>query len=68
MSDHVYQSAEITGSSSESITEAIANAVKRASASMPNLNWFEVQNVRGVIDGDRVGYYQVTVKIGYRLD
>ena len=68
MSDHVYKTVEITGSSSEGITQAISNAVSKASQSLRHIGWFEVHNVRGVVDNDRVAHYQVTLKIGFRLE
>ena len=68
MSDHVYKSVEITGSSPEGVTEAIDRAVAKASETLRNLDWFEVVNVRGHIDEGRVAHYQVTLKIGFRLD
>jgi flavin-binding protein dodecin len=68
MTDHVYKSVEITGSSSEGITQAISNAVTKASQSLRHIGWFEVQGVRGVVDKDRVAHYQVTLKIGFRLE
>jgi flavin-binding protein dodecin len=68
MSNHVYKSVEITGSSSEGITEAISNAINKASQSLRHIGWFEVENVRGVVDNDRVAHYQVTLKIGFRLE
>jgi dodecin len=68
MSDHVYKSVEITGSSPEGVTEAIDRAVAKASETLRNLDWFEVVNVRGHIHDGRVGHYQVTLKIGFRLE
>ena len=68
MSDHVYKSVEITGSSPEGVTEAIDRAVAKASETLRNLDWFEVVNVRGHIADGRVAHYQVTLKIGFRLD
>ena len=68
MSDHVYKSVEITGSSPDGVTEAIDRAVAKASETLRNLDWFEVVNVRGHIDDGRVGHYQVTLKIGFRLE
>jgi dodecin len=68
MTDHIYKSVEITGSSSEGITEAISNAISKASQSLRHIGWFEVQDVRGMVDNDRVGNYQVTLKIGFRLE
>ena len=68
MSDHVYKSVEITGSSPEGVTQAIDRAVAKASETLRNLDWFEVTAVRGQIDEGRVAHYQVTLKIGFRLE
>jgi flavin-binding protein dodecin len=68
MSDHVYKSVEITGSSPQGVTEAIDRAVAKASETLRNLDWFEVVNVRGHIEDGRVSHYQVTLKIGFRLE
>jgi flavin-binding protein dodecin len=69
MTDHVYKSVEITGSSTTGVTEAIATAVAKASQSVRQLEWFEVVAVRGHIGDDgKVAHYQVTLKIGFRLE
>lgn len=68
MSDHVYKTVEITGTSSESVEEAVRGAVRRASKSLHNLRWFEVAQVRGEIRDDEVVHWQVTTKIGFTLD
>jgi flavin-binding protein dodecin len=68
MTDHVYKSVEITGSSPKGVTEAIENAVAKASQSLRHLEWFEVVSQRGHIEDGRVGHYQVTLKIGFRLE
>ena len=68
MSDHVYKSVEITGSSTDGVTEAIDRAVGKASETLRNLDWFEVVNLRGHIEDGRVSHYQVTLKIGFRLE
>jgi dodecin len=69
MSDHVYKTVEITGSSSEGVTQAIDRAVAKASQTLRGLDWFEVQEIRGHIGDDgRVVHYQVTTKIGFRLE
>jgi dodecin len=68
MSEHVYKSVEITGSSPEGVTEAIDRAIAKASETLRNLDWFEVVSVRGQIDEGRVAHYQVTLKIGFRLE
>jgi dodecin len=68
MSDHVYKSVEITGSSPAGVKEAIDGAIAMASQSLRNLDWFEVVGIRGHIEDGAVGHYQVTLKIGFRLE
>jgi hypothetical protein len=68
MADNVYRVVEVVGTSSESISEAINNAVKRASATLRHLRWFEVINTRGYIEEGKLAYYQVTLKIGFTLE
>jgi flavin-binding protein dodecin len=68
MSDHVYKSVEITGSSPDGVKEAIDRAVSKASQTLRQLDWFEVTDVRGVIAEGAVAHYQVTLKIGFRLE
>ena len=69
MSDHVYSVSEIVGSSPESIERAIENAIARARRTMRNLDWFEVVGTRGHLSDDGgVAHYQVTLKVGFRLD
>ena len=69
MTDYVYKSVEITGTSTEGVTEAIDRAIERASQTLRHLDWFEVLNVRGHIGEDgKVAHYQVTLKVGFRLE
>ena len=68
MSDHVYRLSEIVGSSPVSVDEAIRNAITKAAQTVRNIEWFEAKEVRGqVVDGG-VAYFQVTVKIGFRVE
>ena len=64
--NHIYNITEVVGSSSEGSDQAIANAVAEASKTLRNLEWFEVQSVRGKLDGGRVAHWQVTIKVGFR--
>jgi hypothetical protein len=66
--DHIYKSVEITGSSQEGIQQAIDNAVAKASQSVRHLEWFEVIASRGNIEDGKIAHYQVTLKIGFRLE
>ena len=68
MVDHVYKLVEITGSSTESIDEAIRTAVARASSTIRHLEWFEVVETRGHIADGAVAHFQVTLKLGFKLD
>ena len=68
MSDHVYKSVEITGTSPDSVQAAIDVAIAKASESLRHLDWFEVVGVRGHLEDGRVAHYQVTMKVGFRLE
>lgn len=68
MTDHVYKSLELTGSSGTSIEDAIKNAVSRAAKTVHNMRWFEMVGVRGHIENGAVAHWQVTLKIGFALD
>jgi flavin-binding protein dodecin len=68
MSDHVYKSLELTGSSSTTMEDAVSNAIGKASKSMHNLRWFEVTDIRGEIENNAVAHWQVTMKLGFTLD
>ena len=68
MSDHVYRLSEIVGSSPVSVDEAIRNAIAKASQTVRNIEWFEAQEIRGQVADGGVAYFQVSVKIGFRVD
>ncbi len=66
--DHTYRVTEVVGTSRESVQQAVRNGVSRASETLRHLDWFEVTDVRGSIADGEVGYFQVTMKIGFRLE
>lgn len=68
MSDHVYKTIELTGSSKTSSDDAIRCAIERASRTVRDMRWFEVTNVRGHVEGGKVAHWQVTVKVGFTLE
>ena len=68
MADRTYVLNEIVGTSTEDVNNAIRNGVKRASQTLRNLDWFEVVEVRGAIMDGEVTHYQVTMKVGFRLE
>lgn len=68
MSDHVYKTIELTGTSSTSIEDAVATAIAKMAESVRNMRWFQVTETRGHIDGDKVDSWQITLKVGFTLD
>lgn len=68
MSDYTYRVTEVVGTSSTTIDDAIRSAIADAAKTVRHIGWFEVVETRGhVVDG-KVGHFQVTLKIGFRLD
>jgi flavin-binding protein dodecin len=68
MTDHTYRVTEIVGTSPAGIETAIRNALGRAGETLRNLDWFEVTQVRGQIEGGEVAHWQVGLKVGFRLE
>ena len=68
MADRTYALTEIVGTSKEGVDAAIRNAVARATQTIDHLDWFEVTQVRGYIRNGDVDHFQVTVKVGSRLE
>ncbi|NUO35672.1 MAG: dodecin family protein [Terrabacter sp.] len=68
MANHVYSISEVVGSSPEGIEAAVGNAVAKASSTVRNLDWFEVTDIRGQLADGAVAHWQVTVKLGFRLE
>ena len=68
MSEHIYRIAEIVGTSPNGVDDAIRNAVTRANQTLRNIDWFQTTEIRGHLADGQVADWQVTVKIGFRLD
>ena len=68
MADPVYRKCEYVGTSTKSFHEAAANAVTKADQDVHNTSWFEVVEQRGSIVDGKIGQYQVTIQVGYRVD
>ena len=68
MMNHTYKHIEITGSSAEGTDQAIQNAIEKAAKTVKNMHWFEVTDTRGYIEDGGIKYWQVTIKIGFRLE
>jgi hypothetical protein len=68
MSQHVYKLLELVGSSTTSTDDAIRNAIEMASKTVRHIDWFEVVETRGHVADGKVAHYQVTLKVGFRLE
>ena len=68
MSERTYRVTEIVGTSPDGVEPAIRNAIRRASQTLRHLDWFEVTQIRGQIVDGNVAYYQVGLKVGFRLE
>jgi flavin-binding protein dodecin len=68
MANHVYSVSEIVGTSPDSMEAAVNNAVAQANRTLRNLDWFEVKNVRGHLVDGAVADWQVTIKLGFRIE
>ena len=68
MAERVYRLTEIVGTSPEGLDAAIRTGIKRAAGTLHGLDWFEVSEIRGQIVDGEIAHYQVTLKVGFRLD
>ncbi len=68
MAGHVYKLIELTGTSSNSIEEAVQTAIAKAGESVRQMRWFEVTDTRGTIENGKVSEWQVTIKVGFRIE
>jgi dodecin len=68
MTNRTYRVTEIVGTSPDGIDEAVRNGISRAGQTLRHLDWFEVLGVRGQIKDGAVEHFQVTMKVGFRLE
>lgn len=68
MDNPTYKKIELTGSSGDTIEEAVNNAVRKAAKTVRKMRWFEVVEIRGSIENDQVDQWQVNIKVGFRLE
>jgi flavin-binding protein dodecin len=68
MSSHTYRVIEIVGTAPDSVDAAIRSGLARAAETARNLDWFEVQSVRGHLENGAIAHFQVTMKVGFRID
>ena len=68
MSNHVYRLSEIVGSSPDSVDEAIRTAIAKAAETVRNIEWFQTEEIRGQVVDGAVAYFQVRLKVGFRVE
>ncbi len=68
MNNPVYKLIELTGTSTDSIEDAVDKAIKRAHQTIKNLGWFQVVETRGNINKGKVQHWQVTIKVGFTVE
>jgi len=68
MTAHTYKLVELVGSSPSSSDEAIRNAIQKASATIKHIDWFQVIETRGHVQDGKVAHFQVTLKVGFRIE
>ena len=68
MTNRTYRLTEIVGTSTEGIDDAIRNGITRAAQTIRHIDWFEVESVRGNVRDGKVDHFQVSMKVGFRLE
>ena len=68
MDDHVYKLIDLIGTSTTSVEDAVNHAIQRAGATLKHLRWFEVEEIRGGIDGNKVAHWQVKLKVAFTVE
>lgn len=68
MNEHTYRVIEVVGTSPEGVDAAIKNGISRAAETIRHIEWFEVKSARGYVEDGEAKYFQVTLKLGFRLE
>ena len=68
MSNHTYSISAIVSTSDQGVDDAVRNGIAKASQTLRNLDWFEVKEIRGHLEEGKIADWQVTMKIGFRLE
>ena len=68
MSSNTYKITEIVGTAAGGVDAAIKSGIERARQTIRHLDWFEVVEIRGHLEEGEIMHYQVTMKVGFRLD
>jgi flavin-binding protein dodecin len=68
MSSRTYGLTEVVGTSPEGVDQAIRNGIERATRTVRHVDWFEVTQIRGYVRDNGVDHFQVSMKIGFRME
>jgi flavin-binding protein dodecin len=68
MNQNVFKKIELVGTSTVSIEDAVNNALKKASKTIRQMRWFEVQEIRGAINESLDSEWQVVIELGFNLE
>jgi flavin-binding protein dodecin len=68
LSNHTYSISEIVGTSTQGVDDAVRNGIAKASQTLRHLDWFEVKEIRGHLEEGKIADWQVTIKLGFRLE
>ena len=68
MSDTIYRITEVVGTSPESVQQAIRNGIARVSSTVRHVEWFEATEIRGQVENGEIKAFQVTLKVGFKLE
>ncbi len=64
----IYKKIEVVGTSPLSFAEAVKAGVEEAGKSVRHMDWFEVVEERGRIKDGKVVEFQVTIRIGFKIE
>jgi flavin-binding protein dodecin len=68
MTEHVYKTIELTGSSASSSDDAVRKAIAKAAETVRGMRWFQIIDSRGHIEDGKLAHWQVTIKVGFTLE
>lgn len=68
MANPLYKKIEVVGTSREGIDQAIQDAIVQAAQTVDNIQWFEVKELRGKVEGGKVDSYQVDLQLAFTVE
>ena len=64
----IYKMLEVVGTSPNSFADATRAAIAEASKTVRHMDWFDVIKESGRVADGKVAEFQVTVKIGFKVE